>query len=106
MFNNFANLILTVTTVSVVTFGFSVTPALAKNVKVIRNCAAFSPDTGIQTRTTPKFGMHNLVGYYRSKTGIPMTVLIVWDQDVQRRGYIAIPIGCLQSNKQEVIEYP
>jgi hypothetical protein len=106
VFNKFVTFISTITTITVVTFCFSVTPALAKGVKVVRNCAAFNPATGLQTRRTPKLGVHNLVKYYRARNGTPMAVLIIWDQDEYRRGAIAIPMRCLQSNKQGVIQYP
>jgi hypothetical protein len=106
MFNKFVALISTVTTVTAVTFCFSVTPALANRVKVVRNCAAFNPDTGVQLRGTAPFGMFNLAGYYRARNGKRMVVLRLWDNREQRPGIVAISIDCLESNRKGVVEYP
>lgn len=105
MTNKLVTLISTVT-VTVGTFCFSVTPALANQVKVVRNCAVFNPDTGVQLRRTPNLGMANLAGYYRSKIGTNMAVIEVWDPDAQRNGLIAISNDCLELNNGRVVEYP
>lgn len=103
MFKKFVTLLQATTAI---TLCFSVTPALATKVNVVKNCAAFNPNTGIRTRRTPALGIHNFVTYYRAKNGKLMAVLIIWDQDEYRNGNVAIPMRCLQSNKQGVVEYP
>ncbi len=92
MSRKFFTILSTITSITAVTFCFSVVPASAARVNVVRNCATFNPNTGRQLRLTARGGMNNLIRYYRARSGTPMAVLLVWDRKAYRNGTIAIPI--------------
>jgi hypothetical protein len=109
MFNKFIALISNatiVTAVTTVSFCFSVTPTLAISVNVVRNCATFNEFNGARLRGTAPLGLTVLNKYYRSRNGIPMAVLKVWDRRQQRLGFVAVSRNCLESNRKGIVEYP
>lgn len=93
--------LLTVTAVTL----FSVTPASATQVKVVRNCVAYNYDTGARVNGMARFGMHTVVDYYTATDGTRMATLRVWVPELRRVGFLSIPTGCLESTAQGVVEY-
>ena len=93
--------LLTVTAVTL----FSVTPASATQVRVVRNCAAYSSNTGARVRGIARFGMHTVSSYYTAVDGTRMVTLRVWVPEAGRVGFLSIPTGCLESTAQGVVEY-